>query len=119
MALNTKLNLNDGKVSQQQNDTLSLSGNTRFGKIQYITGMTGGYNSKTITDVSFVTGLTTTLQNEILALSAQTNGVETVSRTIYITTGGSDSSGDGSIGNPYASFLKAIQSIKPILTIVL
>ncbi len=115
MALNTKLNLNDGKVSQQQNDTLSLSGNTRFGKIQYITGMTGGYNSKTITDVSFVTGLTTTLQNEILALSAQTNGVETVSRTIYITTGGSDSSGDGSIGNPYASFLKAIQSIKPII----
>jgi len=37
---------------------------------------------------------------------------ETVSRTIYVATTGSDETGDGSVGNPYSTILKAYQSIK-------
>jgi hypothetical protein len=40
---------------------------------------------------------------------------ETVSRTIYVATGGSDSSGDGSVGNPYLTLLKAVQTIKTVI----
>lgn len=37
---------------------------------------------------------------------------ETVSRTIYVATTGSDITGDGLVGNPFATILKALQSIK-------
>jgi hypothetical protein len=37
---------------------------------------------------------------------------ETVSRTIYVSTTGSDVTGDGTIGLPFATVLKAVQDIK-------
>jgi len=40
---------------------------------------------------------------------------ETVSRTIYVATTGDDVTGDGSVGSPYATILKAAKSIKPII----
>ena len=40
---------------------------------------------------------------------------EFVSKTIYVETTGSDTTGDGTIGNPFATPLKALQNIKPII----
>lgn len=37
---------------------------------------------------------------------------ETVDRTIYITTTGNDTTGDGSVGNPYLTITKALSTIK-------
>jgi len=40
---------------------------------------------------------------------------ETVSRTIYIATTGSDVTGDGSVGLPFATVLRALQDVKNVL----
>jgi hypothetical protein len=40
---------------------------------------------------------------------------ETASRSIYVATNGSDVTGDGTIGNPFASWLKAYQNIKTVI----
>jgi hypothetical protein len=72
-------------------------------------------------DTSLSTIISTEISNRISGDTSLTtaitdlSAVEAVSRTIYISTTGSDITGDGSSGNTYASFLKAIQTIKPII----
>lgn len=43
------------------------------------------------------------------------NDSETVSRTVYFSSSGSDTTGDGTVGTPYATLLKCIKSIKTVI----
>ena len=45
------------------------------------------------------------------------DGVETVSRTIYFSTLGNDTAGNGTISTPYATLLKAVQTIKTVISL--
>ena len=44
-----------------------------------------------------------------------TEKTETVSRTIYVATTGSDVTGTGAVGAPFLTLLKAVQNIKPTI----
>jgi hypothetical protein len=54
----------------------------------------------------------TTIYNTLVLLAGSITGKETVSRTIYVATTGNDITGDGTVLNPFATLLKALQTVK-------
>lgn len=100
MAYNTKINLTDNKVFQNDGQVLTLSGST------IIDTNTTGFKVGNVATDTF--------------LGINNYGViehpeEIESRTIYFATTGDDTTGDGSTGAPYATLLRALQSIKTII----
>jgi hypothetical protein len=79
-----------------------------------LTGSTTG-----ITSLS--TAISSEISNRIFGDTSLTTAInipyteETISRTIYISTTGSDTTGDGSSGNTFASVLRAYQDVKTII----
>lgn len=116
LSLTTPVNISDA-TTKSYVDSL-LTGSTT-GITSLSTALSTEISSRDFVDVSLSTIISTEISNRISGDTSLTtaiadlSSVETVSRTIYISTTGSDSSGDGSAGTPYATFLKAIQTIKP------
>jgi len=68
MAINTKILLDNSKVIQPNNCTLTLCGNTRInstGTLQYCTDQSGSYIGLSVPDVAFVTGCTSAIETNI------------------------------------------------------
>ncbi|MFW6246732.1 MAG: delta-60 repeat domain-containing protein, partial [bacterium] len=85
MAFSTKINIVDGKTIQYSSDTLTLSGITKFGNTEYITGMSSNFNEKTLTSVDFVTGITNDLQLQINeTITGATNGLTKSNRDVEL-----------------------------------
>lgn len=59
------------------------------------------------------------LYQGILPLDYRSLATETVSRTIYIATTGSDTTGDGSVGSPFYSLHRAFKDIKPLVNAII
>jgi len=104
--------------------SFDANGNTELiAKNVYITGATNAGSGTTIYSGTSIQNLVfnsivgsgntnvTKIGNEIVISNVET--VETVSRTIFVSTGGSDSSGDGTtLGTAFRNILRAIEDIK-------
>ncbi|MFA7302007.1 MAG: hypothetical protein WC069_06875, partial [Candidatus Shapirobacteria bacterium] len=55
------------------------------------------------------------MDTDIVAALGSIGGSETVSRTIYVTTTGNDTTGDGTIGLPFLTIGKAISTVKKVI----
>ena len=93
--------------------TGTITGATNIGSGTTIYSGTSGQTLVFNTIVGSGNIVVNKIGNEIVISNVET--YETVSRTIYVATGGSDSSGDGTAGLPFASLLRAYQDIKDVI----
>jgi hypothetical protein len=118
LSLTTPINSGDA-ATKIYVDSL-LTGSTT-GVTSLSTAISTEISTRGSADTSLSTAISSEISNRISgdsSLETIVSGLtaeETVSRTIYISTAGSDTTGDGSSGNTYATYLKAIKSIRPII----
>ena len=91
MAFNTKRPLIDAKYSQSAGQTLTLSGDTRFGTAEYLTDKSSTYVARSVPDVAYVTGQTA-LKVDCTDFNSYTGATDT--RLIGIETDITTISGD-------------------------
>jgi hypothetical protein len=72
MSNETKILLDNSNSHQLSGNTLTLSGTTIVKNLQYLTNNSSKYNSRSVPDVSFVTGNTNNLLTKINILSGST-----------------------------------------------
>ena len=72
MSNETKILLDNSKVHQLTGNTLTLSGNTFVKNLQYLSDNSLNYNIRSVPDVKFVTGSTSSLLNKINSISGST-----------------------------------------------
>jgi len=86
MALTSEIHLNDEKTFQFVGDILTLSGTTYVGNLSYLSNNSSQYNQRSIVDMSYVTGLTSTLlsRSTFNTYSGATN--TTINNKLNITT---------------------------------
>lgn len=72
MGITSKIQLSDNKFFQESGTTLSLSGITNVRYLNYLSDVSNTYDSLSIPNVGFVTGLTNTIEAKLNVVSADT-----------------------------------------------